>query len=52
MADEIGDRCPECGSRDHAPLEDQSSCGNYVAVTESRGAPCILPAGHGGRCRR
>jgi hypothetical protein len=45
-----GDRCPECGSRDHRPVPRQNECANYVAVTELWGAPCRLPVGHSGIC--
>lgn len=55
---EDGERCPECGDPGHRPVADQERCGGFVGFEvprgdelEGKGEPCLLLAGHAGKCR-
>lgn len=54
------ERCPECGSQLHTPLEDQRQCSKYVDCVDGEsckyfdkgehGHHCCYRRGHNGDC--
>lgn len=45
------EKCPECGSLGHIPLEDQNACGRYVECSPGlHGHGCEMRALHAGGC--
>lgn len=43
-----GEKCPECNSVDHRPVEPAGSCGAFSACGPDHGHPCEREAGHDG----
>jgi len=46
-----GEKCPECASPFHKPVDNQDECSKFAPCPDcGNGHPCQLPIGHEGPC--